>query len=366
MRRFETHVLHQIRRRGDGVGDCQVLVACSGGGDSVALLLCLVGLRESLGIEVKAAHVDHGLRPESREEASFVKGLCENLGMDLVACSLDVAAHASRTGQGLEMAARELRWSWLKEEAAKIGARWIATGHTIEDHSETVFLRLARGSGLGCLSGLPAAQPPRWSPLIECRRAELRLYLQALDVEWREDATNDVGFTPRNRWRKHLADFRNEAPAIDRHLWETHRQAADLLELRNAVVSSWRGSRWDVLEGGRVWLDIGWKARELAWVLEAAFRELDFPREHAHLFDLAAWASKVLSRSLKRPWRWGNWSLCPQLRGACLQLGLPNAKERANCKTQFCNSNGVGRLRPGTQQAATLEHHVCGDALLKH
>jgi tRNA(Ile)-lysidine synthetase-like protein len=281
-----------------------------------------------LGIEIKAAHVDHGLRPESKGDAGYVRELCKALGLDLADCSLDVAAHASGTDQGLEMAARELRWAWLIIEGAKIGAPWIATGHTIEDHTETVFLRLARGSGLGCLSGLPAVQPPRWSPLIECRREELRLYLQAIGVEWREDATNDVGFTPRNRWRKHLADFRNEAPSIDRHLWETHRQAADLLGLRNAVVSSWKGSRWDVLEDKRVWLDVGWEVRDLTWVLEAAFRELGLTREYAHLFDLATWASKVLSRPPKRPWRWGNWSLRPQPGGACLQLGFPNAGER--------------------------------------
>jgi len=319
MRRFETNVLSQIRRRDDAVRDCPVLVACSGGGDSVALLVCLIGLRESLGIDIKAAHVDHGLRPESKEEAIYVQELCEKLGLGLTTCSLDVATHASSTDQGLEMAARELRWAWLKEQAAKIEAPWIATGHTIEDHTETVFLRLARGSGLGCLSGLPAVQSPRWSPLIECRREDLRRYLQAQGVEWREDCTNDLGFTPRNRWRKHLADFRDEAPSIDRHLWETHRQVADLLELRNAVVSSWRGSRWDIMEDGGIWLDVGWSTRDLAWALEAAFRELGLPREHAHIFDLAEWASKVLVRRLKRPWKWGNWSLCPQVRGSCLQ-----------------------------------------------
>jgi hypothetical protein len=144
--------------------------------------------------------------------------------------------------------------------------------------------------------------------------------LQALGIEWREDATNGIGFTARNRWRKHLAAFRNESPGLDRHLWETHRQAADLLELRNGVVSSWRGSRWDILEGGRLWLDIGWKAKDLAWALEAAFRELGLSREHVHLVDLAAWASKVLARPLKRPWKWGSRSLSPRPRGACLQL----------------------------------------------
>jgi tRNA(Ile)-lysidine synthetase-like protein len=299
------------------------LVACSGGGDSVALLVCLAGLQKSLKLGLKAAYLDHGLRHESKEEADFVKELCESLALDFTTSCLDVTGHASATGQGIEMAARELRWAWLKKEAEKIGAPWIATGHTIEDHTETVFLRLARGSGLGCLSGLPAVQPPRWSPLIECRREDLRHYLRRLRVGWREDGTNDMDFTSRNRWRKHMADFRIEAPSLDSHLWETHRQAADLLELRNTLVASWRGSRWEISEDGGVWLEIGWSARDLRWVLEAAFRDLGHLRDSAHIFDLASWASKVLTRQIRRRWTWGGWSLCPRPPGAQLELGFP-------------------------------------------
>jgi tRNA(Ile)-lysidine synthase TilS/MesJ len=218
------------------------------------------------------------------------------------------------------MAARELRWAWLRTEAASIGAAWIATGHTIEDHTETVFLRLGRGSGAGCLTGLPAIQPPRWSPLIECRREDLRAYLRGPGIAWREDLTNDLGFTARNRWRKHLASFREEAPNIDRHLWETHRQVAALKELRDALVASWKCGRWGIVEGKHIWLGLCWRPRDMEWVLDAALSELGLSREPAHIMELAAWASKVLSRPLKRPWRWGNWSLVPHPEGATLQI----------------------------------------------
>jgi tRNA(Ile)-lysidine synthetase-like protein len=338
MRRFETTVLNHIQRRGDGVHGCPVLVACSGGGDSVALLSCLFALRANLKLDLVVAHADHGLRQESKDETKFVKSLAENMGLGFAGCSLDVAGHASKTGQGIEMAARELRWGWLKSEAEKIGAPWAATGHTLEDHTETVFLRLARGSGMGCFSGLPAVQAPRWSPLIECRKANLRDYLKTSKTEWLEDPTNDLGFTPRNRWRKLLADIRAEAPSIDEHLLETHRQIADALELKDGVVSSWRGSRWDIVEGGRVWLGIGWSAKDLAWALEAAFSELNLPRESSHLFGLAAWASPILSRPLKRAWVWGNWSLSPRPRGACLQLSAQDESKKPIL-------NGVDRLR---------------------
>jgi len=316
VRRFDSDVLQQMRRRGDGVKDCPVLAACSGGGDSVALLACLVALKESLNVEITAAHVDHGLREESAEEAAFVKDICKKFGIPFRSCSVNVEAYSLRAGLSIEMAARELRWSWLKKEAALIGAPLVATGHTIEDHTETVFVRLARGSGLGCLTGLPAVQPPRWSPLIECRREDLRNYLRKSGLDWREDGSNDAGFTPRNRWRKHLADFRNEAPKIDDHLLETHRQAAELLKIRDSIVSSWKGERWGITEAGHIWLALHWTPVDLEWVLEAAFRELGDQREPGLLRGLAAWTSKVLARQIKRAWRWGNWSLLPHPKGA--------------------------------------------------
>ena len=328
MRRFETHALNQIRRRGDPVLDCTVLVACSGGGDSVALLACLAALRANLKIELAVAHVDHGLRPESAEEADYVQKLCGSFGLAHAICSLDVGGHASKNNIGLETAAREMRWSWLKEQALAFGASWVATGHTIEDHTETVLLRLARGSGLGCLSGLPAAQAPRWSPLIECRREELRAYLRGLGLEWCEDTTNSLGFTARNRWRSLLVGFRDEAPRIDRHLWETHRQAADLLALRNEMVESWRGHRWEIVAGNHIWLALTWRVQDLAWVLEAAFRELGVDREPGHIFDLAAWASKVLARPIKRAWKWGHWALLPKPGGASLQFDFQKPVNR--------------------------------------
>ncbi|MBK7293850.1 MAG: tRNA lysidine(34) synthetase TilS [Holophagaceae bacterium] len=176
MNRFESDLLAQIQRRGDGVTG-RVLVACSGGGDSVALLLLLWTLRKSLGLDLSVAHADHGLRPESAEDADFVRQLCRALDLDLAEASLGVRAHAQEQGIGLEMAARELRWDWLRQEAAQCGASVVATGHTLDDHTETVFLRLARGGGLGCLHPLPPRQDLRWSPLAETRRAELRAYL---------------------------------------------------------------------------------------------------------------------------------------------------------------------------------------------
>ncbi|MCL1893806.1 MAG: tRNA lysidine(34) synthetase TilS [Holophagaceae bacterium] len=323
MKRFETDVLSQIRRRGDGIRNCSVIVACSGGGDSVALLACLVGLKSSLKLELAVAHANHNLRTESNEESEFVRHLCGNYGLAYLGCSLDVISHSKETNQGIETTARDLRWRWLKEEATKSGAKWIATGHTIEDHTETIFLRLARGSGAGCLTGLPAVQAPRWSPLIECRRKKLRDYLCSSGIEWREDHTNDIGFTPRNRWRKLMESFRTESHSLDKHLWETHRQIAELSELKDTTIAGWKSERWGISIEGGIWLALGMTARDLVWVLDFALKELDLPREAGHLLDLADWISKVASSPIKRVWKWGNWSLSPHNKGVLLQLGFP-------------------------------------------
>lgn len=310
MNRFEARVLDSIRHRGDGVRDVRVLVACSGGGDSTALLVFLWSVRKSLGLELVVAHADHGLRPEAQEDAAFVQELCRRLDLDLVEARLDVQTHVAEQGLGLESAARELRWAWLKTEAASVGAAVVATGHTLDDHTETILIRLARGGGLGSITPLPARQGLRWSPLIEARRAELRAYLGQKEVSWREDASNDEGFTPRNRWRKLLEDMRREAPALDTHLWETHTQAAELGAWRDAQVTGWRGTRWDTQEQCLL-LQGPFSELELRWSLEAAFRDLGWLREAERLRALSAWVLPILDRKTRKPKQWGEWTLSP-------------------------------------------------------
>jgi tRNA(Ile)-lysidine synthetase-like protein len=316
--RFESDLLAQIQRRGDGVGG-RVLVACSGGGDSVGLLILLWTLRKSLGLELSVAHADHGLRPESPADADFVRQLCRALNLDLAEASLGVRAHAEDQGIGLEMAARELRWDWLRQEAEQCGASAVATGHTLDDHTETVFLRLARGGGLGCLRPLAPRQGLRWSPLVEVHRHELRTYLAARNIPWREDATNAEPFTARNRWRPLLEEVRKEAPDLDRHLFETHLQAEDAERLAQALITSWEGSRWFIVDGGIAFKKESWTTLDLRWTMESAFRRLDWPRESALLRGLAPWLVERLTHG-RKPSSWGNFHLNPEPSGGYLHL----------------------------------------------
>ena len=310
MNRSETRWLEQIRRRNDWVRQTRILVACSGGGDSTALLVFLWAVRKSLNLDLVVAHADHGMRPEAEEDAAFVRELCRHLDLDLAEARLDVGSHAREQHIGLETAARELRWEWLKAEAASIGATCIATGHTLDDHTETVFIRLARGGGLGTLTPLPACQDLRWSPLIESRREELRDYLRQKRIPWREDASNLEGFTPRNRWRVLLEGLRREAPTLDDHLWETHAQIAELLAFRDAQVASSRDLRWQFDEEG-LCLKGPILEVELRWILEAAFLQAGWPREAKCLRDLSAWIHPILGRKIRKPKTWGGWNLKP-------------------------------------------------------
>jgi tRNA(Ile)-lysidine synthetase-like protein len=309
--------LGAILARQDLVRDGRVLVACSGGGDSLALLSFLWAARRSLGLDLVVAHAHHGLRPEAEAEADLVRGMCRSADLDLVEASLDVKAHARASGQGLETAARELRWTWLRAQAAASSALAVATGHTLDDHTETILVRLARGGGAGSLTPLPPRQDLRWSPLIQARRADLRTYLKRKGLAWMEDPSNLEPFTPRNRWRGLLEGMRREAPALDAHLWETHLQVAELSAFKDAQVEAWRGTRWEAGPGG-VLLARGWTEPELRWVLEAAFRGADWPREAMLLRDLSAWLMPLVQRRPGRPRTWGGWRLTgvpPELAG---------------------------------------------------
>lgn len=313
MNRQESTWLGQIRERGDGIANGRLLVACSGGGDSVALLHFLWAVRRSLDLDLIVAHADHGLRADAEADAAHVASLCRAMDLDLVETRLNVRAHARTTRQGLETAARELRWAWLRAEAEACGALAVATGHTLDDHTETVLLRLERGGGLGALTPLPPHQGLRWSPLVQVRRQDLRRYLQRKGITWREDPSNLEPFTARNRWRTLLAQVRAQAPLLDAHLWETHCQVAELRAWADAQVEAWHGPRWEVLpEIPAVRVRGGWSSPELRWTLDAAFRLLGWAREASHLRDLEAWVLDRMPLRRRRIHTWGAWRLEPE------------------------------------------------------
>ncbi len=184
----------------------RLLVAFSGGADSTALLLVFHYLAPRLGAEIMAVHLDHGLRPESGEDAAHCRAFCAGLGIELHEAREDVAALAARKGIGIEEAGRKARrrlWEWIK---AKTGTDWVLLGHHLDDLAEDQFMRLLRGVGWPELGGMPGRDETRGilRPLLLTPRAALRDFLAALGASWREDASNADPAYLRNRVRQDI------------------------------------------------------------------------------------------------------------------------------------------------------------------
>ncbi len=175
----------------------RVLVALSGGADSVALLLLMQGA----GADVLAAHFEHGIRgADSLRDAAFCRALCDRLEVPYTEGSADVPAER-RGGEGIESAARRLRYAFLEDARARLGAEKIALGHHMEDQAETVLMHLLRGAGGDGLRGMRAERGNLIRPLLHLRKADLLAYLAQRGEAHCFDATNAEPMTPRNRLR---------------------------------------------------------------------------------------------------------------------------------------------------------------------
>jgi len=128
-----------------------VLCALSGGADSMYLLSRLL----EGGCAVKCAHYNHHLRETAQRDEEFVRHWCREQGVLLIVGGDDVAAHAARLGKGVEETARQMRYAFLEETAAREGCALIATGHHAGDNAETVLMNLIRGAGMKGLCGIP-------------------------------------------------------------------------------------------------------------------------------------------------------------------------------------------------------------------
>jgi tRNA(Ile)-lysidine synthase len=213
--------------------DLTVLVAVSGGADSVALLRGLHAVRSSGPGRMVAAHFNHGLRGgDSDADEQFVCELCQSLTIE---CRTGrPASRLQSAGEGLEAAARTARYEFLTTTAEQLGARYVATAHTADDQAETILHHVLRGTGLAGVAGMrparalnPAVTLVR--PMLETRRTEVLAYLMALDQPFREDASNaELQFT-RNRIRRELLPLlaRDYSPAVIESLLRLGKLAAD-------------------------------------------------------------------------------------------------------------------------------------------
>lgn len=229
MRFLEEHILKQVKVLELPGPEALLLVAVSGGSDSVALLHLMADLADKLSIRLCAVYVNHGLRPdETGAEEELVAGMALRLGLGFRTGSIPVRAYSAAHGLSVEAAARRLRYRFLEEVAEELGAVAIVVAHTADDQAEEVLLRLIRGSGRTGLAGMMAVNYRRvLRPLLQVSKAQLLDYLHSRDIPFLEDSSNAQRDFLRNRVRLDLLPYlqKNFNPAIRQTLLRT----ADIL-----------------------------------------------------------------------------------------------------------------------------------------
>lgn len=235
---LEARVLDFIQRHRLAPRQGGLVVAVSGGPDSVCLLHLLNQLKAELGITLHAAHLNHMLRgPDSEADAIYVAELCVSLGVPVTIARRDVAAYQAEQRCSLEEAARQVRYTFLQEVATSLGTNYVAVAHTADDQAETILLHLVRGSGLRGLRGMQAlsfwntdsgAKLTVVRPLLEVRRTETEAYCQAHQLSPCYDASNVSPAFLRNRLRQELLPLLAKYnPAITEALLRTARLLED-------------------------------------------------------------------------------------------------------------------------------------------
>ena len=238
---LERRVADSLQRAGLSHDRAILVVACSGGPDSTALLRCLHRLRTDLGLTLHVAHLNHDFRgAEADHDAAFVQKLADDLGLPCSIDKQDPIAYQQALGiSSFEQGAREMRYRFLAKVAATVGASSVALGHTSDDQAETVLMHILRGSGLQGLRGMaeltewPWADPPEgpqlFRPLLRTGKAETVSYCRQLCQTYREDSGNYMWRFTRNKVRLDLMPrlSRDYNPRVREALLRLSRAATD-------------------------------------------------------------------------------------------------------------------------------------------
>lgn len=213
-----------------------LVVALSGGGDSVALLWLL---HKFYSGRLVAAHLDHCTREGvSHEDAAFARDICREWGIECRVKRVEVYAE-KLTGESFEMAGRRERYAHFYETAESCGLKYIAVGHSADDLVETQLMNLFRGTGLAGLRGIPETRENIVRPIIDFRRVELRKLLRESGTAWREDASNTDEAYTRNRIREKLIPWirENLNPNFESAMLGLAKQINEELDYKSAITS---------------------------------------------------------------------------------------------------------------------------------
>ncbi|MBP5432794.1 tRNA lysidine(34) synthetase TilS [Ruminococcus sp.] len=210
-----------------------VVCGLSGGADSVALLLALFSLKDRLGIQIEALHVNHCLRgAESDRDEQFCRELCKRKAIVFNAVSCDVSGYAEKNSLSVEEAARKLRYSIFEEYSAH---KKTATAHNANDALETAILNLARGTGIKGIAGIPPVRGNIIRPLLGVTRAEIEMFLAKEGQDYVTDSTNLSDDYTRNKIRHKIVPLLGE---LNSSIIETSINSLDTLRDENAFIES--------------------------------------------------------------------------------------------------------------------------------
>ena len=274
----------------------RLVVAVSGGPDSLAMLYALHRLRDELGLALHVAHLDHRLRgQDSAADAEFVAQTCAKLYIDCTVENVDVPAFRREHRMSQEEAAREVRYRFLVCVAEQVGADTVALGHTSDDQVETVLMNVIRGSGLRGLRGMRPVSKQRiagsdltlFRPLLNLPKQDTIAYCEALHLTPRADESNRSTEMTRNRVRLELLPLlRDLNPAFGEAILRLSRNANDAHSVVNRTVDS-------------AWTEVVAEEGESIRVDRERFRELD-EAVRTHLMMRALSHVKGAARGIER------------------------------------------------------------------
>lgn len=205
-----------------------LLLAVSGGADSLAMTCILKYLARDFDFELSACSINHQIRDEAEQDALHAQKICRDLNIVCQIETFDAKALAKQKKIGLEESSRLGRYEILEACRQKLNADFIALGHHNHDLSEDVFMRIIRGCGWPALGGMKARDDKRHliRPLLWANPDDLKRFLVGVGIEWQEDSSNNCLLYLRNRIRKNiLPEIRKENPSFDDATWHIHELA---------------------------------------------------------------------------------------------------------------------------------------------
>ena len=206
----------------------RVLVAVSGGPDSMSILNYLLVNREKYGIVLLACHINHGIRENAKIDEEYVKNYCEKHDIKLFIKHADVISLAKEEKRGLEETGRKVRYEFFEEIAKKEEANKIVVAHNKNDNAETMIMNALRGSGLLGLKGIEEIRGKHIRPLINCPREEIENYCEKENLNPRHDESNEDNNYTRNKIRNVVLPYIKEE--FNPNIVDTLKRLSDIVK----------------------------------------------------------------------------------------------------------------------------------------